>query len=664
MKKNPNLGGWDGFCLNFKHSFNATSITGTRMNTIFLDKLNSYYRNLNRFLLFGFALFLFGGHAFAADITLAWDASASTGVGGYKIYYGQTSNNYTSTPVDAGNSTTGKVTGLTAGSTYYFAVKAYSAANNSIESSFSNEVSKTIPVATPTCTVTQVLVNNVCQTKTCPTGQLLDAQGVCYTPTPTPPPTCTVTQVLVNNVCQPKTCPTGQLLDAQGVCYTPTPTPPPTCTVTQVLVNNVCQTKTCPTGQLLNAQGVCYTPTPTCSVTQVLVNNVCQTKTCPTGQQLDAQGVCYTPTPTNVSGLVAAYGFEEFGGATTADASGNSNHGTINGAVRSATGYSGKALKFDGVNDWVTVNDSASLDLSSHLTLEAWVNPAVLMSSWKTVLMKEQPGDEVYTLYANTDLNKPMMAQWINGSKTVSGSSNLAPNTWWHIAATYDGIYQRLYVNGVQVNSRAQTGLIQQSNGELRIGGNSIFGEYFNGLIDEVKIYNRQLSNADISKDYLIAVSVSNPPQLVVGNKTLEPYVDSNIQGQAEAFKTTPQKKAVLTAIQVYLDARSTATELVAGIYSDIGGHPGVRLTQGKIISPKAGATNTVPINTTTIEAAKPYWIAILGSKGQIKFRIRGAASNPLETSASKVLTSLPSQWTTGTVYPSDGPMSVYGTGY
>jgi hypothetical protein len=233
------------------------------------------------------------------------------------------------------------------------------------------------------------------------------------------------------------------------------------------------------------------------------------------------------------------------------------------------------------------------------------------------------------------------------------------------LTSTYDGLNQRLYVNGVQVSSRAQKGLIKSSTGALRVGGNSIWGEFFKGYIDEVRIYNRALTNAEIKKDLTTAVSISNPPQVIVGNKILETFVDTNAPGMAEAFKTTPQKNSVITAIQVYLDGSSTATELVAGIYNDNGGHPGTLLAQGKLSAPKAGATNTVAIPSATLVTAKPYWIAILGSKGQIKFRDRmGSTAVPMETSASGNLTTLPGQWVTGSVYPTDGPMSVYGTGY
>ena len=55
---------------------------------------------------------------------------------------------------------------------------------------------------------------------------------------------------------------------------------------------------------------------------------------------------------------------------------------------------------------------------------------------------------------------------------------------------TYDGAAVRLYVNGTQVASEAKTGTIATSTNPLQIGGDSIYGQYFNGLIDEVRIYN------------------------------------------------------------------------------------------------------------------------------------------------------------------------------
>jgi hypothetical protein len=92
------------------------------------------------------ALLLFSSNLFAASANLAWDASTSSGVGGYKVSYGTSSGNYTST-IDAGNSTTYALSGLPEGTQYYFAVKAYDSTKTT-ESAYSNEVNLTVPVTT------------------------------------------------------------------------------------------------------------------------------------------------------------------------------------------------------------------------------------------------------------------------------------------------------------------------------------------------------------------------------------------------------------------------------------------------------------------------------------------------------------------------------------
>src|SRR4030067_2841128 len=78
------------------------------------------------------------------------------------------------------------------------------------------------------------------------------------------------------------------------------------------------------------------------------------------------------------------------------------------------------------------------------------------------------------------------------------GTTSLPLNTWTHLAATYDGGTMRLYVDGVEVASRAQTGLIQTSTNPLQIGGDSIYGQYFQGMIDEIRVYNVALTAAHI----------------------------------------------------------------------------------------------------------------------------------------------------------------------
>jgi hypothetical protein len=221
----------------------------------------------------------------------------------------------------------------------------------------------------------------------------------------------------------------------------------------------------------------------------------------------DATPATFTWTITAAStGLVASYGFEEGTGTTTADSSGTGNNGTVAGATWSTAGRFGNALSFNGTSSLVNVADSASLDLTSGMTVSAWVRPTSL-SSWRTVVLKEIGGGLAYGLYAHNDSSRPSAWTRIGGAERgLDGTAALALNAWTHIAMTYDGANVRLFINGAQVASRAQTGAINTSTNPLRIGGNTIWGEYFNGLIDEVRIYNRALTAAEITTDMNTAV--------------------------------------------------------------------------------------------------------------------------------------------------------------
>ena len=221
------------------------------------------------------------------------------------------------------------------------------------------------------------------------------------------------------------------------------------------------------------------------------------------------------PPPPSSTGLVGAYGFEARSGTTAADSSGRNNTATLSGTAWTTQGRYGSALSFDGVNDLVTIADAASLDLTTGMTLEAWVRPTTL-SGWRTVVIKEVNGGLVYALYAHDDAPRPAAYARIAGKSltdTTGGPASLPLNTWTHLAATYDGTTLRLYVNGVQTGSRPASGSIAGSSSPLKIGGNAVWGEYFAGLIDEVRIYNRALDASAIQAD--MATPVVNPTTAV-----------------------------------------------------------------------------------------------------------------------------------------------------
>jgi hypothetical protein len=210
--------------------------------------------------------------------------------------------------------------------------------------------------------------------------------------------------------------------------------------------------------------------------------------------------------PPAPSGLVAAYSFDEGSGMSVADASGSGNTGTVAGAGWAAAGKFGGALSFNGSGALVTVADAASLRLSGGMTVEAWVDAAALGASWRCVVFKELPGAMAYGLYASDGAGKPLGQVNIGGEQDVLGASAPPLNTWTHLAVSYDGAALRLYVNGVLAATKPLTGAIAGSTGALRIGGNSVWGEYFSGLIDEVRVYNRALTATQIQTDMTTAI--------------------------------------------------------------------------------------------------------------------------------------------------------------
>ncbi len=210
--------------------------------------------------------------------------------------------------------------------------------------------------------------------------------------------------------------------------------------------------------------------------------------------------VTVTYTPPALPGPVAAYAFDEGAGTTLGDVSGNALNGAVSGATWTTQGRYGGALSFDGVNDRVNVPDATLLDLTNAMTLEAWVYPTAL-SGWRTVLMKESPSGLAYVLYAHDDVPRPAGYVRVGSDQAVTGTAALPLNAWTHVALTYDGATLRFFQNGVQVGSRALTGSMAATTLPLTIGGNAPWGEYFAGRIDDVRVYSRALSAAEIATD-------------------------------------------------------------------------------------------------------------------------------------------------------------------
>ena len=166
----------------------------------------------------------------------------------------------------------------------------------------------------------------------------------------------------------------------------------------------------------------------------------------------------------------------------------------------STQGRFGNALSFNGTNSVVRVASSASLNLSSAMTLSAWIRPTASQTGWRTILQRQ--ADAYFLSSSNDQAGRPAGGGTIGGGVRFVGGPTANPlNTWTHVAVTFGGGQLRLYVNGAQVATRGANGTIQTVANPLWMGGNQPYGEYFQGLIDEVRVYNRALTAADIQAD-------------------------------------------------------------------------------------------------------------------------------------------------------------------
>lgn len=227
--------------------------------------------------------------------------------------------------------------------------------------------------------------------------------------------------------------------------------------------------------------------------------------------------ITVNPPATSPTGLVLAMNFDEASGTSVLDHSGlaTPNNGTMNAGVVRVGGRSaaaGSALQFNGTSGMVSIPDAASLDLTSAVTISAWVRWSG-GADWQSLILKERgtaanPGLS-YSLYASDPTrNRPAgFFRLLGVDQSIASTTALPLNTWVHIAVTYGGGFMRFYVNGVQVSQVAQSGNLTASANPLRIGGNAIWGEFFAGQVDDVRIYNRVLTAADIVAD------MSNPVQ-------------------------------------------------------------------------------------------------------------------------------------------------------
>ena len=205
--------------------------------------------------------------------------------------------------------------------------------------------------------------------------------------------------------------------------------------------------------------------------------------------------------------LVAYWSFDEGIGTTAGDSSGNGNNGTLHGGAMWTDGKSAKALDFNGVDGYVQIPQSSSLDVTAQVTVTAWVYLRAYVDSMgyesHVVSRSTGSGGPLYVLCTHADGKIGYDAGPFTGYH--ESIATLTLSSWTHLAMTYDGASVCLYINGVLDSNYAQSGSIPTTSNWLAIGckptgpfGNPGTYAYTNGTIDEVRIYNKALTQQEI----------------------------------------------------------------------------------------------------------------------------------------------------------------------
>ncbi len=195
--------------------------------------------------------------------------------------------------------------------------------------------------------------------------------------------------------------------------------------------------------------------------------------------------------------------FEDGTGKVAEDKSGNGNDGTLEGDTKWIDGKYGKAISLNGKDSGVTVPDSDSLDTPDEITVEAWLYPLSANVDYPEIVLKG------YGTAFELCVLKDLSVDWefhLGGWKTINGGAGaISLKEWFHAAGTYDGKATKIYVNGVEKGTAAHSGAFGVNDDPVLVGYRlaqmQTADMFFDGIIDDVAIYNRALTEKEIRAD-------------------------------------------------------------------------------------------------------------------------------------------------------------------
>lgn len=199
--------------------------------------------------------------------------------------------------------------------------------------------------------------------------------------------------------------------------------------------------------------------------------------------------------PTN--GLVGWWPFN----GNAIDESGNGNDGVVYGAILTTDrfGNANMAYSFDGINDFIEISDSPSLDLMSSLSLSAWVLQNDVSGGQRIIDKATVNSSDAYMLDNSNGILGLIVANQVSQSQNILSMTS----SWNLITVTYDNQFVKWYLNGQFRESDSISGNSSVNNNPLRFAANSLLnGNYLNGKLDDIGIWDRALTQQEITELY------------------------------------------------------------------------------------------------------------------------------------------------------------------
>ncbi|MHC4070898.1 MAG: LamG domain-containing protein [Planctomycetota bacterium] len=194
--------------------------------------------------------------------------------------------------------------------------------------------------------------------------------------------------------------------------------------------------------------------------------------------------------------LVAHWRFDETSGTTAFDASGNGHDGTIMGDPQWVPGKLGGALEFDGAGDYVDCGASPDYEIAVNITIACWIKVDVFDKNWQAIITTS---DSSWRVHRSSSTNNIAWGSSGLSPTDLTGTTDVSTGEWFHVAAVYNGAQKLLYINGNLDASSDSTGNISVSSMPVYIGENSgATGRFWDGLIDDVRIYKRALAETEL----------------------------------------------------------------------------------------------------------------------------------------------------------------------